>query len=42
VFPDPSGREAAQQLAKQHAATYEKLEKWFKDRKVVLKKKLEK
>ena len=41
-FPDPSGREAAQQLAKQHAATYEKLEKWFKDRKVVLKKKLEK
>ena len=42
VFPDPSGREAAQQLAKQHAATYEKLEKWFKDRKVALKKKLEK
>lgn len=42
VFPDPSGREAAQQLAKQHAVTYEKLEKWFKDRKVVLKKKLEK
>ena len=37
VFPDPSGREAAQQLAKQHAATYQKLEKWFKDRKVVLK-----